>query len=309
MATSLDDILQADRLKRRNEKLANQLLGPGRRDRTTAPAHNGVASPILPNPRPFRDNPLSRKFDGERLSSRLARTDLASNAIRQATVQDGGEISIRGAAGPYVVVGANFAPGTTAADIESAMAPIGGELLGCEITNQRPTVIAEMVFTEKAKAENVIATFNNKRADGRILRMYMRVGKPSVTIKPTDRALPRNAPDVGLPYDEPSASEPPPNAPSEPRAARNGLQYEENWYSKHREQTARNRPRAEPEVQDGSYGFEAKEDRMDVDNDNRRNQYHEREKPYEHGRDMGRPREQRRLYSDDIYRPRGRGFR
>lgn len=59
--------------------------------------------------------------------------------------------------------GSNFAPGTTAADIESAMEPIGGELQSCRIVTSTPTVIAEMVFTEKAGAENVIATFNNQK--------------------------------------------------------------------------------------------------------------------------------------------------
>ena len=75
----------------------------------------------------------------------------------------GEEISIRGTAGPYVVVGSNFAPGTTAADIESAMIPSGGEMQSCRIMSASPTVIAEMVFTEKHNAESVISTFNNKK--------------------------------------------------------------------------------------------------------------------------------------------------
>lgn len=62
-----------------------------------------------------------------------------------------------------MVHGSNFAPGTTAADIESAMEPIGGELQSCRIVTSTPTVIAEMVFTEKAGADNVIATFNNQK--------------------------------------------------------------------------------------------------------------------------------------------------
>ena len=78
----------------------------------------------------------------------------------------GAEISIRGTAGPYVVIGSNFAPGTTAADIESAMIPSGGEMQSCRILSASPTVIAEMVFAEKQNAENVIATFNNKKVNG-----------------------------------------------------------------------------------------------------------------------------------------------
>lgn len=75
----------------------------------------------------------------------------------------GAEISIRGIAGPYTVAGSNFAPGTTAADIESAMFPVGGEMQSCKILTAAPTVIAEMVFAEKENAEKVINTFNNKK--------------------------------------------------------------------------------------------------------------------------------------------------
>lgn len=76
---------------------------------------------------------------------------------------DGKEISIRGIAGPYLVIGSNFAPGTTAADIQSAMVPSGGEMQSCKVTSYHPTVTAEMVFAEKASADSVIATFNNKK--------------------------------------------------------------------------------------------------------------------------------------------------
>ena len=75
----------------------------------------------------------------------------------------GEEISIRGTAGPYVIIGSNFAPGTTAADIESAMVPSGGEMQSCRIISSAPTVMAEMVFAEKHSAESVISTFNNKK--------------------------------------------------------------------------------------------------------------------------------------------------
>jgi hypothetical protein len=73
------------------------------------------------------------------------------------------EITIRGAAGPYCVVASNFAPGTTAADIESVMAPVGGELSGCKLVSASPTVIAEMLFLDKTGADNVINMFNGKK--------------------------------------------------------------------------------------------------------------------------------------------------
>lgn len=71
-------------------------------------------------------------------------------------------ISIRGLAGPYTVVAQNFAPGTTAADIESAMVPIGGAVVSCRLISARPTVIAEISFESKEGADNVIDTFNNQ---------------------------------------------------------------------------------------------------------------------------------------------------
>lgn len=231
-----------------------------------------------------------------------------------------------------MVIGSNFAPGTTAADIESAMIPSAGEMQSCRLMSATPTVIAEMVFTEKHNAESVIANFNNKKvtltlgdrevsklmrgskADGRILHVYMKTGGPSpgpaftsIRKAPTPRIdLTRN--------DTPS-------------------------YDSQREQSDRRR-RADPEFQDGSYGFEAKDDTMDVDmdapapaapapanvsaprsdrRDYRRDDRRAYEAPRDYGRgrsyydrdrDSGRPRNDQRLYSDDMYpRPRGRGFR
>lgn len=71
-------------------------------------------------------------------------------------------MSIRGLAGPYVVMAQNFAPGTTAADIESAMTPIGGIVTSCWLVKQHPIVLAEIVFESKEGADNAIATFNNQ---------------------------------------------------------------------------------------------------------------------------------------------------
>lgn len=71
-------------------------------------------------------------------------------------------ISIRGLAGPYVVMAKNFAYGTTAADIESAMTPVGGVTLSCRLIAERPSVIAEIIFETKEGADNVVDTFNNQ---------------------------------------------------------------------------------------------------------------------------------------------------
>lgn len=79
-------------------------------------------------------------------------------------------------------------------------------------------------------------------------------------------------------------------------------------YDSQREQSDRNRRRADPEFQDGSYGFETKNDQMDIDNN--RDTWHASREENSRVREGARPREDRRLYSDNLYsRPRGRGFR
>jgi hypothetical protein len=71
-------------------------------------------------------------------------------------------ISIRGVAGPYIVVAKNLAPGTTVEDIESAMTPIGGVVLACTLITERPKVIAEIEFETREGADNVVETLNNQ---------------------------------------------------------------------------------------------------------------------------------------------------
>jgi hypothetical protein len=119
-------------------------------------------------------------------------------------------ITIRGLAGPFVVMAQNFAPGTTAADIESAMTPVGGIIISCRLLKQHPIVIAEIVFESKQGADNVIATFNNqtvrpfpshlsfqspprtntklvicKQADGRVLSVYAKPGNTPTPLRPS----------------------------------------------------------------------------------------------------------------------------
>ena len=71
-------------------------------------------------------------------------------------------LTIRGLAGPFAVMGQNFAPGTTAADIESAMTPVGGEMVSCKVVKTQPFLIVEMVFVSREGGERVIQTFNEK---------------------------------------------------------------------------------------------------------------------------------------------------
>ena len=114
--------------------------------------------------RPPRDSPVVRQVKNDLL---LDAAVTQSQRNGPASRRPGEEISIRGTAGPYVVIGSNFAPGTTAADIESAMIPSGGEMQSCRILTSAPTVIAEMVFSEKQNADSVISTFNNKKVQQR----------------------------------------------------------------------------------------------------------------------------------------------
>jgi hypothetical protein len=71
-------------------------------------------------------------------------------------------MSIRGIAGPAVVIAENFAPGTTAADIESAMAPVGGPILNCSVTTSASTVVAELMFETRDGADKVIEHFHDQ---------------------------------------------------------------------------------------------------------------------------------------------------
>lgn len=71
-------------------------------------------------------------------------------------------MTIRGLAGPYVVMAQNFAPGTTAADIESAMIPVGGLVHKCRILKTHPITIAEIEFETKEGADRVVESFNNQ---------------------------------------------------------------------------------------------------------------------------------------------------
>jgi hypothetical protein len=74
------------------------------------------------------------------------------------------------------------------------MSDVGGQVLDCKLLASNPTVIAELVFAEKAGAETVINTFNGKKvsaaasengqrkkdgltmgqADGRTLNVYLK---------------------------------------------------------------------------------------------------------------------------------------
>jgi hypothetical protein len=78
---------------------------------------------------------------------------------------NGAGISIKGMSSNYTVIAQNFAPGTTAADIEAVLVPdeTNAGLVRCRLVASNPTVIAEVVMTNREVAEDIIATYNNKK--------------------------------------------------------------------------------------------------------------------------------------------------
>jgi hypothetical protein len=111
-------------------------------------------------PKAARGNRNDRLYSALNGSASSPALNSQFNIVGSAKASAG--ISIRGLAGPYVVVAKNLVPGTTAADIESAMTPVGGVVLGCRLVAERPKVIAELIFETKGGADNVVETFNNQ---------------------------------------------------------------------------------------------------------------------------------------------------
>jgi hypothetical protein len=65
--------------------------------------------------------------------------------------------------GSCIVIAQNFAPGTTAGDIEAVMAPLGDQgVTSCRLIASHPTVIAELVFSSRDTALKIVEQFNNK---------------------------------------------------------------------------------------------------------------------------------------------------
>lgn len=93
-------------------------------------------------------------------------------------------LTIKGSAGPFTLLASNFDPGTTEADIEAALYSElfddkgNNTLVSCRIVSTRPSVVAEMVLTEKSVADKIIRKFHNLKADGRILKVVLSKSGP-----------------------------------------------------------------------------------------------------------------------------------
>ncbi|EEA24750.1 hypothetical protein TMatcc_007849 [Talaromyces marneffei ATCC 18224] len=206
-APSFDSIIEAERLNRKkqeNQALADQLLGSKKR-RASAPGP-GVGSKKTPADRSLASRIGVVKRSASTSSKPKANTIATARATAKQTtpakatsrrtredrmIEDINgkkdvnlaprkqtEITIKGTAatGPFVVVGRNFAPGTNAADIETAMEPVAGHIVGVHITSYTPYVNAQIACAEKWGAEAIVAQFNGKKADGRILSIEYRGG-------------------------------------------------------------------------------------------------------------------------------------
>ncbi|KAF2663990.1 hypothetical protein BT63DRAFT_418861 [Microthyrium microscopicum] len=103
----------------------------------------------------------------------LARRPVTNSDNDQKTWPASKELNIKGMGSGIAIVHAeNFAPGTTAADIEAVMAPEAG-IVSCSIKVHKPTVIAEIVCTNVDLAHTIANKFNGKKADGRLLHVYL----------------------------------------------------------------------------------------------------------------------------------------
>ncbi|KAK6431582.1 hypothetical protein LTR95_012259 [Oleoguttula sp. CCFEE 5521] len=196
-AASFNEMIQADRQKRKNEQLAQEIFGKNRRQSAPTAQQNGKKAPLggslasrvgvtkrtasspRPSSTPPRIPPAARQRP-PRSPIDLTLSDPAPPAQSTHHIpQSNSSISFKGAAGgPYIVHASNFAPGTTAADIESVMksVPGVGEMLYCRLLAATPTVIVEMSFAERDGAGKVVDTFNNKKADGRLLHVFLKDG-------------------------------------------------------------------------------------------------------------------------------------
>ncbi|RDW70083.1 hypothetical protein BP5796_08480 [Coleophoma crateriformis] len=319
-ADDFNAIINQDRQRRKNEALAQEIFGKGRRSSApgagminnrkpgTGPSlasrigiqKRSVSTSTKPAPRLPRVNvrPAAGNVDAEWThdlhglnnpsgvpsgprASRQTRNQRIQGALNGSASspalnsqfniisapKPAQSLSIRGIAGPYVVMAKNFAPGTSAADIESAMTPVGGVALSCRLIAERPNVIAEIVFESKEGADNVVDTFNNQNADGHLLHVYHKIGAlPSTTTFLTSQSAPVQPAGRSV-------------TPLGPRAGDRGS---DKYQSRER-----SRERGRDQVTDGSYGFD---DRMDTDEGN------------QHDRGRGRG-----LYSDNMVNRNGRG--
>ncbi|KIW51382.1 hypothetical protein PV05_10109 [Exophiala xenobiotica] len=227
-AVSFDAIIQADRQRKKNEALANEIFGRSKQNKadTRNPSRASIRTPDLASRITKRSSSIASTNSARNTPSRPSSTTPQNarasrlvaalesphaNIITPPRQPKGQGLSIKGKAGPFTVEASNFAPGTTAADIESALQSETVDdngaswMLSCRIISTSPTVVAEMVFSERHVADRVISTYNNQRADGRILHLYLKQTGSGPT------PLPISSDAITTSVSEPTASNEPVN--------------------------------------------------------------------------------------------------
>ncbi|KAF2764669.1 hypothetical protein EJ03DRAFT_331635 [Teratosphaeria nubilosa] len=296
--------LAQEMLGKKPQMLAQEMLGKSRRSSASRPSGPTPASSLAaragitkrsnslprshaaPVRQPRQPSRLSRPPPRENTASRprprpapqpqptsLAPSDpdsdAKSNGLARAEENSGPGLNIRGAArGPWVVRASNFAPGTTAADIESVMFSTGGKMNYCRLVSSAPTVIAEMSFVEHDGAEKVIEMFNNKKADGRLLHVHYADGRVTTPGAQSQRSMPEppeeeplqvvvdTTGDVVMEVDEHAEAREAENRQREERRGRDDRGPDRRYPDPPRDDYYhRGSGRAEPAYQDARYGF------------------------------------------------------
>ncbi|KIX01485.1 uncharacterized protein Z518_09211 [Rhinocladiella mackenziei CBS 650.93] len=272
-AVDFDAIIQADRQRKKNEALANEIFGRNKQNKnnsrsasksstrtpdlasritkqSSSAASTGASrnNSFTPPSRSSSTNPQNAR--SSRLASALESPQ--ANIITPQRRATGPGLSIKGKAGPFVVEASNFAPGTTAADIESALQSeilddngVSG-MLSCRLVSTHPTVIAEMVFAERYIADKIISTYDNQRADGRILHLrFKRSGGGSGGDGAPTGSQSGKAEETSVSVRHP---------PSADDGAMEDIETEQEAYDDP-DRRGREIRQAEPDIQDGRYGF------------------------------------------------------
>ncbi|QDS75746.1 hypothetical protein FKW77_008483 [Venturia effusa] len=221
------------------------------------------------------------------------RPDSPAYAMMKAGPRTQGGINIRGMGETttHTIIAQNFAPGTTAADIEAVLAPdpVEDGLVQCRLVASNPTVIAELVFSKLSTANSIIATFNNKKADGRLLHVYLQTPTPDVRrgrAAPTSAPTPAPAPMKSIDADMMDVEE--------TRA------YEDRRRTQEKAYTPPRGGRAQPAIQDGRYGFEDNTQSSEASyQDDRRQPHYGRRGGARGGSDRGSDRHERSRYASN----------
>lgn len=211
------------------------------------------------------------------------------------------------------MVASNFAPGTTAADIESAVATDSTDseghngLLSCRLTSEHPAVVAELVFSERTIADRIIKRYDNQRADGRVLRLAYKTHPATTSTQPlpsSDEVIQDENEDVEM-----MATDVPATSDAQPPTSSSRYDTDREAANRERETSRRGAGSVEADLIDANYGIEDASSRPTEPSSDGRNgsdrRDDDRERDHtrdrERDRDRDRVRERDRRYDDRSY--------